>query len=114
MKSLEKRTIDNHCPWLGKYLKEKLSNGDLKTYNRVKKVIYYFPSIVSGLSMDNFDMAVKHPDDSYICIGANDYAFRYKEFDEFYKRKNGSPFEPKGSFESRYLSLKDIYDYFGV
>ena len=112
--NIQRRMSISRCNWLSDYLKEKIERGDLKTYNRIKKVVYYFPSIIDGLTKENFDMAVKHPDDSYICIGANDYAFRYKEFDEFYKRKNGSPFEPQGSFESRYLSLKDIYDYFGV
>lgn len=114
MKSLEKRIIKNNCPWLGEFLKEKLKNGDLRTYNRIKKVVYYFPSVVSGLSRDNFDMAVRHPDDSYICIGEGDYQFRYKGFDEFYNKKNGKPFEFEGSFETRYVSLKDIFDYFGV
>ena len=114
MQSLEERMRSNKCLWLGGYLKDKLKEGDLRTYNRIKKVLYYFPSVVSGLSRDNFDMAVKHPDDSYICVSANDYDFRYKGFDELYKKKNGIPFNVEGAFENRYVSLKDIYDYFRV
>ena len=114
MKSLEKRISENNCPWLRDYLKEKLKYGDLKTYNRIKKVIYYFPSVIKNLSKDNFDMALKHAADSYICVSANDYDYRYKGFDEYYKKKHGTPFKAEGAFESRYVSLQDIYDYFGV
>ena len=113
MTTLEKRMENNRCSWLRGYLKDKLKYGDLKTYNRIKKVIYYFPSVINNLSKESFDMAVNHPCDSYICISANDYDYRYKEFDEYYKKKNGTPFNAR-AFESRYVSLQDIYDYFGV
>ena len=52
MTSLEKKS--KKCNWLPLFLKEKLSKGDLRTYNMAKAVIYYFPQILDGVSKENF------------------------------------------------------------
>lgn len=106
MASLKKRMGENNCQWLDDYLKDVLNKKDLKTYNAAKKLLYYFPSLVNGLSRDDFELAITHPDDTYVCLNPTDT--RYKVFDTIYKERTGSEFEPTTFGESRYVTIKEV------
>ena len=110
--SLEKRIKTNGCNWLPNYLKEKLQSGDLNVYNMAKLVLYYFPKIVDGITRDDFELAMKHYDETYICLGQDDSQYRYKVFDEMYKQKHGREFEPNQYGETRYLTIGELCEYF--
>lgn len=110
--SLKERIQENNCDWLGEYLKDLLKSKDIKTYNRAKNLIYYFPQIVDGLSKSDFEMAVLKSDDTYICLGIEDN--RYKMFDDIYEKKNGKEFEPNRYGDSRYVTVEDVAKQFGL
>ena len=107
MATLKKRMENNNCQWLDGYLREVLDKRDLKTYNAVKKLLYYFPTLVNGLQKEDFELAMKHSEDTYVCLNANDEC-RYKVFDIIYKEKNGREFEPSTFGETRYVTIKDV------
>ena len=106
--NLKKRMESSKCAWLGVFLKDKIKEGNLRTYNGVKKILYYFPSLLDGLTRDDFELALKHPDDTYICINSNDN--RYKVYDELYKRKNGVEFTPCAYEDTRYITLNEVFE----
>jgi hypothetical protein len=112
MTSLEKKS--KKCNWLPLFLKEKLSKGDLRTYNMAKAVIYYFPQILDGVSKENFELAMKHYKDTYICLGQEDLQYRYKVFDDMYRQKHGREFEPSQYGEARYLTIGDLCEHFKI
>lgn len=112
MTSLQEKANKYNCFWLISYLKELLSNKDLKTYNRVKCLVYYFPDILYTPN-NEFRTAMKYADETYICLGVND--LRHKGLDRFYKSKhNGEDFEPPTWGENRYLTIEDVCTYFKI
>lgn len=110
--SLKERMREDNCDWLDAYLKSLIQLKDLKTYNMAKTVMYYFPQIVEGITKDNFELAMKHYKDTYICLGQDDSQYRYKVFDEMYKQKHGREFEPNQYGETRYLTIGELCEYF--
>lgn len=106
MATLKKRMEENNCQWLDGYLKGVLNKKDLKHYNATKKLLYYFPTLVNGLTEDDFELAMKHPEDTYVCLNPTD--IRYKVFDTLYMRKNGREFEPSSYGETRYVTIKEV------
>jgi len=102
----------NNCDWLEEYLKNLLKSKDFKKYNRAKNLIYYFPQIVNGLSQSDFEIAISKSADTYICLGSEDN--RYKVFDDMYKEKNSKEFEPNTYGDSRYVTVEDVSNYFGL
>lgn len=106
MASLSNRMRENNCLWLDDYLRDKLRKGDLKRYNNTKRILYYFPTLTLGLSMEDFEVAMSHPDDTYICLNASDD--RYKVFDEMYKRRTNSEFKPTECGETRYVTISEV------
>lgn len=110
--SLKERIQENNCDWLEGYLKDLLRTKDIKTYNRVKNLIYYFPQIVNGLSKVNFELAISRPEDTYICLGMEDN--RYKVFDDIYEKKNGKEFEANTCVDIRYVTVEDVFINFGL
>ena len=102
------------CNWLPLFLKEKLSNGDLRTYNIAKVVIYYFPQILDGLTMENFELAMKYYKNTYICLGQEDSQYRHKVFDDMYKQKHGREFELNQYGETRYLTIGELCEHFKI
>jgi hypothetical protein len=103
---------ENNCDWLGDYLKNLIKTKDIRKYNRVKNLIYYFPQIVDGLPQSNFEVAVTKASDTYICLGKDDN--RYKVFDDMYEEKNGKEFEPNTYVDSRYVTVEDVAKQFGL
>jgi len=113
MSSIEKKIEQYKCYWLKEYLKELISNKDLKTYNRLKCMIYYFPDMLNGLTPSDIKAALKYCDETYICLGIED--IRYKAFDKIYKKKNdGKEFEPLNWGECRYITIGDVFNYFKI
>jgi hypothetical protein len=110
--NLKNRMQENNCDWLGEYLKNLIKTKDIRKYNRVKNLIYYFPQIVDGLPQSNFEVAVTKASDTYICLGKDDN--RYKVFDDMYEEKNGKEFEPNTYGDSRYVTVEDVAKQFGL
>jgi len=111
--SLQEKIDKYKCYWLKTYLKELLSIGDLKTYNRVKCVAYYFPEILNNIPMGDFKTAMKYSNETYICLGLEDT--RYTVLDKLYKDKNGgADFEPVEWGESRYITIDDLCKFFKI
>ncbi len=111
--SLSERINKYKCYWLKQYLKELLTNKDLRTYNRVKCVVYYFPEILLNTPMNDFKTAIKYANETYICLGAEDA--RYAVLDDVYKKKNnGVNFEPLEPCESRYITIDDLCNFYKV
>lgn len=110
--SLKERMQANNCDWLDEYLKNLLKSRDFKKYNRVKNLIYYFPQIIDGLSKSNFEVAITKASDTYICLGREDN--RYKIFDDVYEEKNGKEFEANTYGDTRYVTVEDVSNYFGL
>ena len=110
--SLKERMREDNCDWLDAYLKSLIQLKDIKRYNRVKNLIYYFPHIIDGMSLTNFKTAMDNPDDTYLCLNSNDE--RYKVFDRLYENKNGQEFSPQSFYDSRYVTIGDISNYFGL
>ena len=86
MMNLNDKIEQYKCHWLKGYLKELIKNRDLKAYNRVKCVLYYFPEVFKNVTMNDLNIAMMHADDTYICLGSED--IRYTVFDKIYKEKN--------------------------
>jgi len=105
-----KGTFYARCGWLGIYLKNKLKYKEIKEYNRAKVLIYYFPQLLDGLSRGDFELAMQSPNESYICLSADEV--RYTVFDKLYKEKNGKDFVANSFGETRYLTIGDVFKYF--
>ena len=112
MRNLNDKIERYKCNWLKDYLKELIKDRDLKTYNRVKCVMYYFPDVFKNVTMDDLKIAMKHSDDTYICLGSEDT--RYTVFDKIYKEKNNKEFEPPLWGECRYITIDEFCKYFAV
>ena len=113
MRDLNKKIEKYHCTWLRGYLKELIMKRDLKNYNRVKCVVYYYPEILNGVTdASDFKISFDHADDTYICLGSNDK--RYSIFDNIYKRTYGKDFEPPQWGEVRYITIGEFCKYFKV
>lgn len=111
--SLKEKIENYNCSWLMEYLKDLLAIKDLKTYNRVKCLLYYYPTILDGVNdKTSFSKAINYSTDTYICLGIND--IRYSKLDEFYKTRRGYEFEPLENFEARYLTIEEFFQYFGL
>jgi hypothetical protein len=105
-----KGTVNARCEWLGIYLKNKLKYKEIKEYNRAKVLIYYFPQLLDGLSRGDFELAMQSPNESYICLSADEV--RYGVFDKLYKEKYGKDFVPNSFGETRYITIGDVFKYF--
>lgn len=112
MRDLEKRMEKSRCEWLKGFLKKKLNERDMKCYNRTKRIIYYFPSILDNLKEEDFNTAISYPDETYICLSEEDT--RYAEFDNLYKTLRGEEFKPSKYGETRYLTIEEICTHFGI
>lgn len=101
------------CNWLDLLLKELIRNKDIKTYNRVKYLIYYFPSILNSVSMNDFKAAIKYANETYICLGKEDN--RYPMFDKVYMETHeGADFEPFEYGETRYITIEQLCKCFNI
>jgi hypothetical protein len=65
MMNLNDKIEHYKCHWLKGYLKELIKNRDLKSYNRVKCVLYYFPEVFKNVTMNDLNIAMMHADDAY-------------------------------------------------
>ena len=110
--NLDKKIEQYKCDWLKDYLKELIKGRDLKTYNRIKRVLYYFPNVFYSVSLDDLKIAMKHAEDTYICLGSGD--IRYVVFDRMYKEKYGKDFDTPLWGDSRYITIGEFCSYFGV
>lgn len=108
-----KKIINKYkCTWLDLLLKEALQNRDLKTYNRIKCVVYYYPEILR-CDMHDFKAAFKYANETYICLHNDDK--RYLFFDKIYSMlHNGADFEEDSYGEKRYLTIEQICKYFKI
>lgn len=101
------------CNWLDILLKELLHNKDLKMYNRVKCITYYYPELLGDMSMNDFKTAIKYADETYVCLGNEDK--RYPMFDKIYRDKHeGTDFETHMYGEVRYITIDDICKFFNL
>ena len=112
MRNLNKKIEDYKCNWLKNYLKELIRNRDLKTYNRVKCVLYYFPDAFKSVSMDDMKIAMRYSEDTYICLGNGD--IRYSMFDKIYKDRHGKDFDTPLWGEARYITIDEMCEHFGI
>jgi hypothetical protein len=64
------------------------------------------------VSLDDLKIAMKHAEDTYICLGMGDT--RYTVFDEIYKEKNGKDFDAPSWGECRYITIGEFCEYFGI
>lgn len=108
---MEKSLFDK-CKWLRGYLKHLLSIKDLKTYNRVKVIFYYYPSMFINADYGMVTMALKYPSETYICLGANDERLNW--IDVLYKEINGKEFDVAPYLEERCITLDDFFGHFGL
>lgn len=109
---LDKRIEINKCEWLKNYLKSLLKNKDIKKYNRTKILVYYFPSILHGISSNDFETAMEYADETYIYLRNEDP--RCKIFDKVYEKVNGREFVPNSWDETRYISIDDVFKHFNL
>ena len=110
--SLNDRIEQYKCNWLKDYLKELIISKDFKTYNRIKRIIYYFPDALKSITMEELKITMKNASDTYICLGAED--IRYKAFDNMYEKKYGEKFNPPSWGEARYITIDKMCEYFGL
>ena len=102
-----------NCNWIDILLKEVLQRKDLKAYNRIKCIIYYFPTILDGISMEEFKAAIKFANETYICLGKEDN--RYLMFDKLYKELHeGVNFESLEWGETRYITMEQMFNFFNL
>ena len=100
------------CEWLDTLLKDALEKKDLRTYNRIKCVVYHYPEMLK-IPQIEFKCALKYASETYICIREGDK--RYPMLDEIYRNKHrGQDFEPLGEFETRYITIDDMCKCFGI
>ena len=96
--------------FLKNYLKLLLKQKDLKTYNRVKRLYYFFPKM-HNVGYDEIKMAMKYPDETYICLSNGDE--RKVWMDKIYEEKYGHKFEPE-FLEERFITLEDFFKHFNL
>ena len=113
MKNIKGIINKYNCNWVDILLKELLYKKDLKAYNRVKCVIYYFPSILNSVSMEEFKGAIKFANETYICLSKEDT--RLPIFDKLYNALHeGADFEPYEWGEARYITMEQMFNFFKI
>ena len=110
--NIKKRMQESKCDWLDSFLKKKLEQRDIKSYNRAKRIIYYFPTIIDSVREDEFETAIKYPKETYICLGKEDA--RIPQFDNLYKKIHNEKFNPSDWGETRYLTIEEICEHFNI
>lgn len=111
--SLKDKIEKFNCHWLEPYLRDLLRRKDLKNYNRLKFILYYYPDAMQNSSYFDLKKALEYPDETYICI-TDEPKNRYLVFDKIYEMNVGKPFSSSYDIEAEYVSFEEIFEYFKI
>ena len=93
-----------------KKLINKYKHDSIRNYNRLKLLLYYFPSIYEDNTIEDIELTLKYPEAVFMNVSADDQ--RYKIFNDIFVSKyNGN----LNTFKfGRYIKVSDVFEHFKI